>query len=473
MKKNKEIILTILFSVIYFPIFSITYTGNGSYYMVERTNFRRYDNKKYTGLVSREVRSFVGEDEVPANALKKYQNDTWYSGSFYIIEQTVKSQLPTAAQIDGEVESVFHISSDGNLVVEKDNGYPTFRSFPAFPKGEISIGSMWRAEAVRAVDPLNKGIVTRLPIYVEYTLTGEEIYHGEDVWRIKAVWATRYGKTTWDFGGDKDLKSATGSHKADILVIKDTGTPIFITDMVDETFVYADGHSVQFKGTLTMFTEFPPAVDYEKIIPALQRIASIKISPENTVDGTESNVSMLNSNRKNRSVSDLNEQNIDVTGTNEEDEITSSTSVKNESVPDEKVINVNTVADTDTTKNNIVVEKTSAGLRLSVQNIRFVADSSEIISSEKGRLDEIASVLRLAKGSSFLVEGHTASVGKVEGEKKLSVERAKCIVDELVSRGISADRFIYTGFGGEKPVASNSTDEGRAKNRRVEITILE
>jgi outer membrane protein OmpA-like peptidoglycan-associated protein len=55
----------------------------------------------------------------------------------------------------------------------------------------------------------------------------------------------------------------------------------------------------------------------------------------------------------------------------------------------------------------------------------------------------------------------------------LSASRAKRIVDEMVSRGIPAGSFVYKGWGGEKPVGDNETGEGRAKNRRVEITILE
>jgi flagellar motor protein MotB len=53
------------------------------------------------------------------------------------------------------------------------------------------------------------------------------------------------------------------------------------------------------------------------------------------------------------------------------------------------------------------------------------------------------------------------------------VERAQRIVTELTNRGIPADRFIYKGSGGTKPVGDNSSEEGRRINRRVEITILE
>ena len=58
-------------------------------------------------------------------------------------------------------------------------------------------------------------------------------------------------------------------------------------------------------------------------------------------------------------------------------------------------------------------------------------------------------------------------------EQELSEERAKIVARELSRRGVSADSFICRGWGGSKPVASNATAEGKAQNRRVEITILE
>jgi outer membrane protein OmpA-like peptidoglycan-associated protein len=56
---------------------------------------------------------------------------------------------------------------------------------------------------------------------------------------------------------------------------------------------------------------------------------------------------------------------------------------------------------------------------------------------------------------------------------ELSIQRAKRMVDELVSRGIPASRFMYKGWGGTKPLADNTSETGRSRNRRVEITILE
>ena len=121
----------------------------------------------------------------------------------------------------------------------------------------------------------------------------------------------------------------------------------------------------------------------------------------------------------------------------------------------------------------LAVEKTASGLRLTMQNLRFKADSAELLDSEAARLDAIAEVLKQAPESQFLVEGHTASVGYPAGELRLSAERARAIAAALARRGIDADKFICRGSGATKSIADNTTREGKAKNRRVEITILE
>ena len=122
---------------------------------------------------------------------------------------------------------------------------------------------------------------------------------------------------------------------------------------------------------------------------------------------------------------------------------------------------------------NIVIEEKDNGLTLKMQNIHFLPDSPVILPEEHSRLDIIAGLLEEAPGQTFLVVGYTADVGSRESQYELSVNRAKAIVDELVARGIPSKQFLYRGEGGDNPVASNLSNEGRAKNRRVEITILD
>lgn len=423
--------LRVLFFVVLLLAVSDAVSAQRCYILVERTNLRRYDNDKYTGLVSREVRSVIRSSAAPRNLAVNIDyepTDTWYDGFFYVTEQTKRSLNNVAAGIHDSIPAVFRIQNTGHLVMYEDNGYPSFRSFPAFQKGKTHAGDYWTATAERAVDPLNKGIVTRIPMEVAYTFVREEQFNGESVYRLTAKWATRYGELYSDPNGDPDMQKAVGSHNANILISKVTGNAVLVSDQVDETFVYKDDHAVTLKGTITLFTEYPPAVPRNKLIPALNRIAEMLPKSE-SADSSSSRIKQAVTER----------------------------------------FNSNAAGDTG----KITVEDTSAGLRLSIQDLQFKADSAELLPGEKDRLDKIASVLKLAPDSQFLVEGHTASIGKEAGELKLSKERAHSIAAELVKRGIPAEKFLCRGWGADKPVADNSTDEGRARNRRVEITIIE
>lgn len=410
MKKLFFVLFCVFVNLNCFSQVLIQYNQDRTYTLVERTDLRRYDNGRYIGLLSREVRSFINQDEHP-----KYKN--FYQGDFYVLEKTKRNSFEVTLGINEAIPSSFTISEDGNLTMIEDNGFPSFRSFPTFPKDKIKIGDKWNVTAERAVDPLNKGIITRLPIYIQYQYTGDGKYHDEDIFILKAQWATRYGISYFDSQGDRELKSAMGSHKADIYVSKKTGCALLVRDIVDETFIYQDGNKINFQGFITLFTEYPPAVDREIIIPTLNRIAK-------------------NNDDKN-------------------DDDTQKDFFKDKDVPD------------------ISYENTSRGIRLTIQNLQFKPNSSELLPGEENRLNQIAKVLKQAKNSMFLVEGHTASTGNISGEKQLSVERAYTIAEELIKRGISAEKFIYKGSGSSKPIATNETPEGMAKNRRVEITILE
>lgn len=409
MKRNFLFIGIFLISFISFgqtegPV-QIQYNGGRNYTLVERTDLRRYENNKYIGLVSREVRSFIVND------------GDLYDGSFYVDQGTVHKNVSVGSEIHDSIASVFRITEDGNLIMLEDHGYPTFRSFPAFPKEKVEPGDSWTAKAVRTVDPLDKGVFTKIPMEVLYTYTGDEIVRGEEVYVFSAKWATRYGISYYDFGGDLNLKSANGSHSATMYISKETGYAIVVRDSVNENFIYKDGTSVSFRGTISLFTEYPPALDRTKLIQSLQRVALLS---------------------------------------------------KEEADSLSKPVN-----ESHSFGSDVKVENTSAGLRLTIQNLQFKANSSELLPGEEKRLDQIASVLKEAGNSQFLVEGHTADTGYEEGEMKLSRQRAIAIAEELSRRGIQSSRFITKGSGAHKPVADNSTPEGKALNRRVEITILE
>lgn len=468
----------IFFALCFFFVFADTiafaadaefiYSGSENYSLVERTDLRRYDNGKYSGLVVREIRSFiVCEGGV-------------YDGDFYVSQDTVRNRQIVDEGIHTSIHSVFKIHGDGKLEMLEDNGFPTFRSFPTFPNQKIQIGQSWQAEATRCVDPLNKGIPTRMPIFVEYTYLKDEIFQGQEVFVLSAKWATRYGNFARtnhvDYSGDLDLQKAQGSHNATMYIRKSDCAALVIRDSVDETFFYSDGNQYSFRGTISLFTEYPPAVDKTKLIPALRRAELIdddaaKFLADNTPpsqNGNSKNVAK-NDDAKNP----FGTYNGEPMNTSKwlEPFGKGNSSAKNS---DKKNSQGNDSSNSNSpNKASVSVEKTSGGIKLTIQNLHFKPDSSELLPGEENLLDKIASVLKQAPKNKLLIEGHTADTGNPTGEMQLSIERSQTIAQELSKRGINPDLFLCRGSGSKKPIADNSTREGMAKNRRVEITILE
>ena len=426
---------------------TISYKGSRNYKFTERSDMRVYQNGRYVGLQSKIVSAFI----IPGWTDKGLV----YEGDFFVDQDTNRNKAQVALGIHEAIPSSFIINDDGNLTMLVDNGYPSFRSFPAYSSHKLKKGDVWEAKATRAVDPLSKGIITKMPIYVRYTYTGDDVYNGESVYLISAQWATRYnmGGTTMyvDWGGDKELSYAQGSHKATIIVSKATGAALVIRDNVDETFAYADGNKYQFKGTISLFTEYPPAIDRSKLIAALKRMELLDDDEAEKLLQRPVAKEIV----KSSTISDK-----------DNDRETKTEKLK-------KQIEEHQAKEAARKSAPISVDNTEAGIRLTIQNLQFKADSAELLPGEEKRLDQIAEILRLADGAQFLIEGHTASTGYEAGEMKLSKERADSIAAALAKRGIGSERFICKGSGGKKPIASNDTAEGKALNRRVEITILE
>jgi outer membrane protein OmpA-like peptidoglycan-associated protein len=107
--------------------------------------------------------------------------------------------------------------------------------------------------------------------------------------------------------------------------------------------------------------------------------------------------------------------------------------------------------------------------KIIVNGIRFEVGKSNIKPESMGAINKIYELMDENPDVNFSVEGHTDSDGDEKYNQKLSVNRAKAVMDKLISMGISANRLKYTGFGESKPIETNGTEEGRANNRRVEF----
>jgi Outer membrane protein and related peptidoglycan-associated (lipo)proteins len=104
--------------------------------------------------------------------------------------------------------------------------------------------------------------------------------------------------------------------------------------------------------------------------------------------------------------------------------------------------------------------------------INFETGKSDIKPESQNIIDQVAGMLKENSGLKINIEGHTDNVGTAAANKALSENRAKSVMNALVAKGIDRSRLSSKGWGQEKPIADNSTDDGKAKNRRVEIVKL-
>lgn len=108
------------------------------------------------------------------------------------------------------------------------------------------------------------------------------------------------------------------------------------------------------------------------------------------------------------------------------------------------------------------------------EKIQFELNSHVIKPESFSLMDEITKVVNEhAEIKKLGIEGHASSDGDDNANMQLSDRRAKSVMDYMVKKGVKADRLSAKGYGETKPIADNSTEEGRIKNRRVEFNIIE
>ncbi|WP_347988960.1 OmpA family protein [Methylomonas sp. AM2-LC] len=126
----------------------------------------------------------------------------------------------------------------------------------------------------------------------------------------------------------------------------------------------------------------------------------------------------------------------------------------------------------DTPKNS-KVDVNGCPIKLILKGSNFKVDSAELTVPAKAILDEVAhSLNNYPLKNDIDVQGHTSSEGGVAHNQKLSERRAKSVADYLKSKGVT-NRLFVKGFGKNKPIADNRTEEGRSENRRVELIWIE
>ena len=107
------------------------------------------------------------------------------------------------------------------------------------------------------------------------------------------------------------------------------------------------------------------------------------------------------------------------------------------------------------------------------KGINFEFNSSKLTQNSYPTLDAIVKLMKEITEANVEVQGHTDIIGTEDYNQKLSEDRAHTVTDYLIKKGIAAERLRAVGFGTRVPLADNESDEGRAKNRRVELVPFE
>ncbi len=120
----------------------------------------------------------------------------------------------------------------------------------------------------------------------------------------------------------------------------------------------------------------------------------------------------------------------------------------------------------------VILDSVTIGSVATIEDIYFDFNKATLKSESFFSLDKLAELLHSNEHWVVRIEGYTDSIGSAEFNKVLSHDRAQSVVSYLISKGIVSERLQAEGFGAASPVADNSTEDGRRKNRRVELRLI-
>lgn len=126
----------------------------------------------------------------------------------------------------------------------------------------------------------------------------------------------------------------------------------------------------------------------------------------------------------------------------------------------------------ETTVLKVPLSPLEKGKELVLNNVFFETAKADLKAESKTELNKLVKLLETNPELSIEIGGHTDNVGNASKNMLLSKQRAEAVKNYLVKNGVTSQRLTAKGYGANKPVASNDTESGRAKNRRTEITIL-
>ena len=334
-------------------------------------------------------------------------------GTFMTSEQSSGAGLSSGSYKWGETfESDFWRDKYGRFEIDKKYFMPVIRDLPVFPDKKVKVGDEWNAEGFEAED-LRRGFGIEEPFHVPFVA---KYKYERDEKGISSD-SSKQEKTFQVITANYSLYYETPA------IIRPTSDYPVTTMGYSNRTIWWDNE----KGQIDHYTE-----EFRIVIETF-------LGNQYSFTGTT---------------------NVEVT------EFKRSATEENVKDVMQKV--------EDLGLEDISVTKTEKGLTISLENIQFLPDSAVLQESEMVKIQKIGAILNEYPGNDLLIAGHTARAGSEESCQILSEQRASTVADFLVQLGVREKKHIFTqGFGSKVPVASNKTERGKAKNRRVEITILD
>ncbi len=122
---------------------------------------------------------------------------------------------------------------------------------------------------------------------------------------------------------------------------------------------------------------------------------------------------------------------------------------------------------------NLQLRETESGVVVTLGDVLFASGQANLVEGGRSSLEEVVDLLQTEPDKKIRVEGHTDSLGNAEANLLLSEQRAEAVLEALVSMGVASERISSLGMGEDFPIASNEDEDGRARNRRVDVILLD
>lgn len=122
---------------------------------------------------------------------------------------------------------------------------------------------------------------------------------------------------------------------------------------------------------------------------------------------------------------------------------------------------------------NLQLRETESGVVVTLGDVLFASGEAQLVEGGRSSLEEVVDLLQTEPDKKIRVEGHTDSSGNSDANLLLSEQRAQAVREALISLGVASERVSALGMGEDFPIASNEDEDGRARNRRVDVILLD